>query len=579
MGNGKHSRTITRLTATGISCLLAVAFISGVPALADFSVTDSTANAITLTWTAPGDDLDVGTASLYDLRYSYQPITEANWGQASRAVGEPSPKVAGSTETFTVAGLYPDTLYYFAIKAADEIPNWSVLSPVITGHTLEGSPPPDTTHTGECTNVALGLTATVSGLYSGYSVEPITDGQIAPRGGAATTTATDDTPGTPHWIEVNFGTQKTIQAVEVHWAWNEYRSEWMTSRQYSIQTWNGASFEDISVVNNITADSSTATAFPNVSTSRIRIYQPADMGPSAYPSVLWLTELEVCGLAPIGNDTTGPGISAGSVENVTPISVTVTWNTDEPATSQVQYGLTSQYGTSTAIDYTQHTDNHRVDLYSLTPATTYHYRAVSIDSSGNLSHGPDMVFTTLSLGAGEGGTLVSASPQIYRVLHPSLRVANLDNNPDNLYVFDVARDSLFTDMVVTSTAVQQQAGGSTAWKVSDDLEIGETYFWKVVLNSLVTGGVFEFTIEPETFAYPNPFRLSEVSQVIFAGVPDNSNLVILTVSGELVRRWVDQTGGEITWDGTNDSGNPVASGTYLWYIENSAIRGKIMVIR
>ena len=578
MRNGKLSSTITRLTATGIVCLLLVAVFGGVPVRAAFSVTDSTANTITLTWTAPGDDLDVGTASLYDLRYSYSPITDANWGQASRAYGEPSPSIAGSTEIFTVTGLYPDTLYYFAIKAADEVPNWSQLSPVITGHTLPGSPPPDTTHLGNCTNIALGLTATISGLYSGYSVDPITDGQIAPRGGAATTTATDDTQGTPHWIEIDFGTEKTVQGVEIYWAWNEYRNEWMTSQQYSIQTWNGAQFEDMIIVDNTTADSSTATAFPNVSTSRIRIYQPADMGPSGYPTVLWLTELEVCGQAPNENDTTGPVITGTAVENFTPISATVTWNTDELSTSQVRYGLTSQYGDATAIDYDLRT-SHSVDLYDLSPATTYHYQVVSIDSSGNLSRGADQTFTTLSLGTGEGGSLLSASPHVYRVLHPALRVANLDNNPDNLYVFDVARDSLFTDMVVTSPATRQQPGASTGWTVSEDLDIGVTYYWKVVLNSLVTGGPFEFSIEPETFAYPNPFRLSEVSQIVFAGVPENSNLVILTVSGELVRRWADQTGGEVTWDGTNETGNPVASGTYLWYIENSPIRGKIMVIR
>jgi len=412
------SSTTTRLTTTGIVCLLLVACLSGTPALAAFHVIDSSANTITLTWTAPGDDLDVGTASLYDLRYSDSPITEANWGQATRAIGEPTPKIAGSTETFTVSGLYPDTLYYFAIKAADEVPNWSTLSPVITGHTLEGSPPPDTTHLGNCGDVALGIAATISGLYSGYSVDPITDGQIAPRGGAATTTATDDTPGTPHWIEVDFGEEKTIQAVEIHWAWNEYRNEWMTSRQYSIQTWNGAQFEDMTVVNNMTADSSTATAFPNVSTSRIRIYQPADMGPSAYPSVLWLTELEVCGLAPSTTDTTGPVIANGSAGNITPISATITWNTDELSTSQVQYGLTSGYGSSTAIDYTLSTA-HGVDLYYLSPSTTYHYQIVSIDSVGNLSRSADLTFTTLSLGADGkvNGAIRQAEPAEDRLSH------------------------------------------------------------------------------------------------------------------------------------------------------------------
>jgi hypothetical protein len=43
----------------------------------------------------------------------------------------------GSAETFTVTGLFPDTTYYFALKAADEVPNWSGISNSPSGTTLE----------------------------------------------------------------------------------------------------------------------------------------------------------------------------------------------------------------------------------------------------------------------------------------------------------------------------------------------------------------------------------------------------------------------------------------------------------
>lgn len=100
--------------------------------------------SVTLTWTAPGDDDDIGTAAEYDLRYSLEPITEDNWNSAEQANGEPSPQPAGSAETFEVTGLQPGTSYYFAIKTADEIPNWSELSNVIARSTLpEDTPPGD----------------------------------------------------------------------------------------------------------------------------------------------------------------------------------------------------------------------------------------------------------------------------------------------------------------------------------------------------------------------------------------------------------------------------------------------------
>lgn len=101
-----------------------------------------TRTTVTLSWTAPGDDSESGTATEYDLRYSESPITAQNWDLAQQADGEPQPQLAGSLERFTVTGLQPGTLYYFAIRAADEVPNWSVLSNVISVTTLTEDVPP-----------------------------------------------------------------------------------------------------------------------------------------------------------------------------------------------------------------------------------------------------------------------------------------------------------------------------------------------------------------------------------------------------------------------------------------------------
>ena len=95
-----------------------------------------TTASVALSWTAPGDDGATGTATTYDVRYSTSPINEANWGSAVQASGEPSPQVAGSSETFTVTGLpSPSTTYYFAIKTSDEVPNVSAISNVPSGTT------------------------------------------------------------------------------------------------------------------------------------------------------------------------------------------------------------------------------------------------------------------------------------------------------------------------------------------------------------------------------------------------------------------------------------------------------------
>lgn len=90
---------------------------------------------VSLTWTAPGDDGNSGTATSYDLRYSTSPISilDSNWSSYSREVGLPSPQIAGSPEAWTVSGLIIGTRYYFAIKAIDDAGNTSTISNIVFG--------------------------------------------------------------------------------------------------------------------------------------------------------------------------------------------------------------------------------------------------------------------------------------------------------------------------------------------------------------------------------------------------------------------------------------------------------------
>lgn len=104
-----------------------------IPPSSDISlrVIGTTRNAVTLAWTAPGDDGTAGQARYYDLRFSTEEITTATWNSAVPCAGEPSPGVAGVAEVYVVEGLVQETRYYFAAKTADEVPNWSELSNVV----------------------------------------------------------------------------------------------------------------------------------------------------------------------------------------------------------------------------------------------------------------------------------------------------------------------------------------------------------------------------------------------------------------------------------------------------------------
>ncbi len=86
---------------------------------------------IRLTWTAPGDDGATGTASLYQMRVGYAPIVEGTFGVGADIehwINELIPAAAGTPETLRVAGMSPDTTYYFALKTQDDTTNTSAIS-------------------------------------------------------------------------------------------------------------------------------------------------------------------------------------------------------------------------------------------------------------------------------------------------------------------------------------------------------------------------------------------------------------------------------------------------------------------
>ena len=138
----------TESTGLDVSSTQEVDFVPDVDTTApsavnDLVLSDPTTSSITLSWTAPGDDENTGTAAVYDVRYSTSNINNKNkWNSAVQASDEPTPSVAGSSESMTVSGLSADTEYFFAIKTSDEVPNESEISNVPSLTTLAAPAPP-----------------------------------------------------------------------------------------------------------------------------------------------------------------------------------------------------------------------------------------------------------------------------------------------------------------------------------------------------------------------------------------------------------------------------------------------------
>ena len=97
-------------------------------------------------------------------------------------------------------------------------------------------------------------------------------------------------------------------------------------------------------------------------------------------------------------DTRPPVISDLAIEgksNDITAQLVISWNTDEPGTSQVEYSE----GTGTT--YTQYTSqdsdltyNHVVIINNLTASKVYHLKAISVDAAGNVGYSSDAVSIT-----------------------------------------------------------------------------------------------------------------------------------------------------------------------------------------
>ncbi|RLJ01518.1 MAG: hypothetical protein DRP11_04260, partial [Candidatus Aenigmatarchaeota archaeon] len=94
-------------------------------------------------------------------------------------------------------------------------------------------------------------------------------------------------------------------------------------------------------------------------------------------------------------EPSSPLISNILSSEVTSNSAKISWTTDEPATSQVEYGSTEDLGLTTALNSTLVTE-HSVILTGLEHGTTYYFRARSQDELGNLTVSNVYNFTTIN---------------------------------------------------------------------------------------------------------------------------------------------------------------------------------------
>lgn len=115
-------------------------------------------------------------------------------------------------------------------------------------------------------------------------------------------------------------------------------------------------------------------------------------------------------------------------------SATVTWSTDELATSRVDWGTTTAYG-QPPVAATGAVTAHRSRLTGLACATVYHYRVRSTDAVGNEFVSSDRTLTTAACASGPSIALWNGNTQTFGAVGVPQRWINILGNiedPDGI---------------------------------------------------------------------------------------------------------------------------------------------------
>jgi hypothetical protein len=107
--------------------------------------------------------------------------------------------------------------------------------------------------------------------------------------------------------------------------------------------------------------------------------------------VLYITEAPSTPPLP-AVDTTPPVIKNVSTSSETETSAVITWTTNEPASSDVEYGKEIDYGSTASSS--ELTTEHSITLSDLEPNTAYHFLVKSSDEAGNQSSSADNILVT-----------------------------------------------------------------------------------------------------------------------------------------------------------------------------------------
>jgi RHS repeat-associated protein len=175
---------------------------------------------------------------------------------------------------------------------------------------------------------------------------------------------------------------------------------------------------------------------------------------------------------------TVPDITGVSSSAVTHNSANISWTTNEPADSQVEYGTDQTYGQWTALNPTLVTA-HSQALSGLNSDTLYHYRVKSKDATGNLAMSVDFTFRTQDITAptvtsffpAAGATNVNANANVTVTFSEAMDAATVNGSTVEL------RDS--SNALAPATISYNAASFTATLDPTASLAAGVTYTARV----------------------------------------------------------------------------------------------------
>jgi len=182
----------------------------------NLAVSGVTADSLTVSFTASGDDGASGTAASYDLRWSTEAISGTTWPGAQAVVGEPAPSAPGTPESITITGLTEDVTYHVALRVFDDAGNESALSNVVSGKTSDVTDPAASTLFASLmtpgTQVKLTVaSAAASGVYSAaYPAANALDGSSSTVWSTPTRSAAQ-----AEWLTLDLGQVETVEKIRL----------------------------------------------------------------------------------------------------------------------------------------------------------------------------------------------------------------------------------------------------------------------------------------------------------------------------------------------------------------------------